>query len=156
MIHCIPSHIDTCDLFLCLLSPEARVLLPREPRLLRPLPPRRLVPGANVSTIIFCDVSLRLSQSIDLNIRLARLISYKWNIIIVDPFLYKTYFRLCPRNHEGEFQIFSWITWFLSHHQEPWLTFSLRQKTWYLYHYASCQNQRNSMYYSIINFEVTF
>ena len=80
MSHCIPSHIDTCDLFLCLFSPGARVLPPREPLLLRPLPPRLLVPGANVSTIIFCDVSRRLSQSIDLNIRLARLISYKRDI----------------------------------------------------------------------------
>ena len=36
-----------------------------------------LVTGANVSTMIFCEVSLRLSQSMDLNIRRARLISLR-------------------------------------------------------------------------------
>jgi len=71
----IPCHIDTGGClrdFRCLRSPD---LLPRLRRLSRcasPMPET----GAKVSTIIFCDVSLRLSQSIDLNILRARLISF--------------------------------------------------------------------------------
>ena len=69
----IPSHIDTGALDLCLLfSPFFFVLL--DPLLLLSVF-LDLTPGANVSTIIFCEVSLKLLQSIDLNIRLALLIS---------------------------------------------------------------------------------
>jgi len=69
----IPSHIDTWDFDL-----ETRLLLPLDPRdPLRRLPMSRPdVLGAKVSTIIFWDVSLKLSQSMDLNILRARFISF--------------------------------------------------------------------------------
>ena len=108
--HCIPSQMDwlLALLPLCLLEPLRRRCSPVTETM-----------GAKVSTMIFCEVFLKLSQSIDLNILLALLISCvrKGDVSAVLVVTFLSYLWFAPGNNEGRLEVISGPGASLAHHQ---------------------------------------